>query len=207
MAIRDLIEQIAALWPAYHQKGRVDSRDPVYELVTTQFPEALLPHVAAFNYVKAEGSTGRGEITAAPWIALFDRRLMTSATTEYYLVYLFSTDMSAVTLTLAFGTTQLKKQFGGPVNAFPRMRSAATRLEEMYKHLIPAHLTRGPIDLAATPRQKLHYAYQQSTILSYVPYRIGALPEVLQIVADLRNSLRSIQRSSRTRWRQQLIVW
>jgi hypothetical protein len=29
MAIGDLIEQIAALWPAYQQKERVDSRDRV----------------------------------------------------------------------------------------------------------------------------------------------------------------------------------
>jgi hypothetical protein len=186
MAIRDLIGQIATLWPAYHQKGRVDSRDLVYELVTTQFPEALLPHVAAFNSIRVEGSTGAGNITAAPWIALFDRRLTTSATSGYYIVYLFSTDMSTVTLSLAFGTTQFDKQFGGPASAFPRMRSAATRLQEMFNHLIPPDLLRGPINLAAEPRQKLHYSYQQAAILSYAPYPIGKLPEEPQLIADLQ---------------------
>lgn len=168
------------------QKGRVDSHDPVYELVNRQFPETLLPHVAAFNSIVVEGSTGAGNVTAAPWIALFDRRLTTSATTEYYVVYLFSTDMSAVTLALAFGTTQFEKQFGSAANAFPRMRSAATRLQDMFNHLIPTNLARGPIDRGAEPRQKLHYAYQQSTILSYSPYRISALPEERQLVSDLR---------------------
>ena len=190
MAIRDLIEQISALWPAYHQKGQVDSHDPVYELVTTQFPNALLPHVADLNSIVVEGSTGAGNITAAPWIALFDRRLTTSATAEYYVVYLYSTDMSAVTLTLAFGTTQFENQFGSPLKAFPRMRFAATRLQEMFNHLIPTQLSRGPIDLAAKPRQKLHYAYQQSTILSYVPYRISAIPQEPQLVADLQALVR-----------------
>jgi MrcB-like, N-terminal domain len=82
MAISDLIEQIAAAWPAYHQKERVDSRDPVYAMITVQFPEALQPNVAAFNSIGIEGSTGQGNITAAPWIGLFDWRLTTSATKE-----------------------------------------------------------------------------------------------------------------------------
>jgi hypothetical protein len=190
MAVRDLIEQIAAGWPAYSQKGLVDKNDPVCALVTVQFPQALQPHVAAYDNIVLHGSTGTGNITAAPWIALFDRRLTTSATTEYYVVYLFSTDMSTVTLSLAFGTTQFKEQFGGPSNAFPRMRFAATRLQEMFNHLIPAHMARGPIDLAAERRQELHYAYQQSAILSYAPYRIGVLPEEPRLVADLEALVR-----------------
>lgn len=190
MALRDLIEQIAADWPTYHQKETVESDDPVFEMITVQFPHALQPYVAAEDTIVVEGSSGRGNITAAPWIALFDRRLTTSATTGYYVVYLFSTDMSAVTLTLAFGTTQFEAQFGGPAKAFPRMRAAASRLQEMFNHLIPADLARGPIDLAASRRQKLHYAYQQATILSCPPYRIGALPDEARFVSDLQTLVR-----------------
>ena len=186
MSIKALIEQIAAGWPSYRQKVRVDKTDPLYALVTVHFPQALYPYVAAYETIMPEGSTGAGNITAAPWIALFDRRLTTSATSGYYVVYLFSTDMSTVTLSLAFGTTQFDKQFGGPSSAFPRMRSAAVRLQEMFNHLIPAHLLRGSINLAAEPRQKLHYSYQQAAILSYAPYPIGALPEESQLVADLQ---------------------
>jgi hypothetical protein len=101
-------------------------------------------------------------------------------------VYLFSVDLSSVTLSLAFGTTQFDKQFGGLTNAIPRMRLAATRLQGMFENLIPAHLQRGPIDLAATQRQKLHYAYQQASILSYPPYRIHELPSETELAADLR---------------------
>jgi len=132
MSIKALIEQIAAGWPSYRQKVRVDKTDPLYALVTVHFPQALHPYVAAYETIVPEGSTGAGNITAAPWIALFDRRLTTSATSGYYVVYLFSTDMSTVALSLAFGTTQFDKQFGGPSSAFPRMRSAAVRLQEMF---------------------------------------------------------------------------
>jgi len=46
MAIREMIEQIASEWPGYHQKGHVDSADPVYDLVVRQFPQLLQPVVA-----------------------------------------------------------------------------------------------------------------------------------------------------------------
>src|SRR3984893_2706485 len=186
MTVVSLIEQIAAGWNAYHQKVRVDKRDPIHTLVVRNFPQALEPYVSAFDNIIVQGSTGAGNITAAPWIALLDRRLTSSATTGFYVVYLFSTDMLTVTLSLAFGTTQFEEQFGGPSKAFPRMRVAAGRLQEIFNHLIAEHMMRGPIDLAAERRHKLHYAYEQAGILSYAPYRINALPDEAQIVADLK---------------------
>lgn len=186
MPIRDLIAQIADGWSAYHRKLRVDSKDRVYDVVVVQLPLELKRHVSTFDRIIVEGSTGAGNITVAPWIALFDSRLTTSATTGYYPVYLFSTDMKTVTLALAFGTTQFEKQFGGPAAAFPRLRFAASRLQDMFNHMIPAHLSRAPIDLTAIPAQKLHYAYEQSAILSYAPYNIASLPKEAALIADLQ---------------------
>jgi hypothetical protein len=151
MAMRDLILRIAAGWPAYRQKERVDKDDPIYVLVVQKFPQELRHQLVDSDKIVAEGSTGAGNITAAPWIALFDTRVTTSATTGYYVVYLFSTDLKTVTLTLAFGITQFEKQFGGPAAAFPRLRFAATRLQDMFNHLIPPEMSRGPIHLAASP--------------------------------------------------------
>lgn len=188
--ITDLIQEIAGAYPAYRNKVRVDKNDPVYGMVEKEFPQALEPYIAPYEALLAKGSTGAGYITAAPWIAVFDRRLTTSATAGYYIVYLFSTDLSAVTLSLAFGTTQFEEQFGNPSAAFPRMRFAATRLQQMFAHLIPTSLSRGSINLSAEPRQRLHYAYEQSAILSYAPYRIDNLPEEPQLVKDLEQLAR-----------------
>jgi hypothetical protein len=84
MPIRDLIAQIAHGWSAYRRKLRVDSNDPVYDLVVVHLPLELKRHVSAFDRIIVEGSTDAGNITAAPWTALFDSRLTTSATTGYY---------------------------------------------------------------------------------------------------------------------------
>lgn len=185
MPIRNLIQEISAGWPEYHNKGRVDKNDPEFDLVVNQFSQVLDHYLAAYENRLIQGSTGAGNITAAPWIAVFDQRLTTTATREYYPVYLFSVDMSSVTLALAFGTTQFTEQFGAPAEAFPRMRSAAMRLQEMFNHLIPAYLSRGPIHLGASPREKLHHAYEQSSILSFEPYLINALPEESKLRSDL----------------------
>jgi hypothetical protein len=185
MELRDLIRQIVLSWEQYQKKAKVDSSDPAYRLVVEHFPDALKPHVARFSNVRIQGSTGAGNITASPWIALFDARITASATTGYYIVYLFATDLSTVTLCLAFGTTQFAQQFGA--TAFSRMRAAATRLQEAFEHLIPPVLHRGPIDLKAKSKHKLHYSYQQSAILSYEPYRVSDLPDERHLVQDLQD--------------------
>jgi hypothetical protein len=172
MEIRDVLQQIAAGWPAYHKKGRVNKNETIYALVTKQFPEAIRLYLQAYGHLKPKGSTGAGVITAAPWMAVFDLRLTTSATTGYYVVYLFSVDLKTVTLCLAFGTTQFEKQFGGPAKAFPRMREAASRLQDLFHQMVPKALSLDPIRLAATPREGLHYAYEQAASSHTLPMRL-----------------------------------
>jgi 5-methylcytosine-specific restriction protein A len=119
------------------------------------------PHLKEFGQLKFKGSTGAGNITAAPWMAVFDPRLTKGATTGYYVVYLFSIDLKTITLCLAFGTTQFEKQFGGPAKAFPRMREAASRLQDLFRQLVPKTLSREPIQLGATPRDSTEEGYEE----------------------------------------------
>jgi len=80
MEIGFLIREIAQDWPAYRSKGIVNKSDPVYKNVVEDFPGALRPIIEEYTNIEVQGSTGVGNITAAPWIALFDRRLTSSAT-------------------------------------------------------------------------------------------------------------------------------
>jgi hypothetical protein len=48
MLIGRLIEEIAVGWPSYHQKTVVTKNDPMYSLVTDEFPQALKLHVPGF---------------------------------------------------------------------------------------------------------------------------------------------------------------
>ena len=184
MSIRSSLQDIAQRWPAYLAKRYVSSAEDVYTTITKTLPGELRESLDARD-LEVEGSTGLGNITAAPWIAIFDRRLTTSATTGYYVVYLYSVDLETVTLCVAFGTTQFENQFGRPPKSFGPMRAAAKRLQDLYREIVPPRFVIGPIHLSAKRTQKLHYAYEQSVIFSLPPYSIKALPSEDELKADL----------------------
>jgi hypothetical protein len=190
MSIRALLLDIAAQWPAYAPNKTTNKTAPAHVLVTQTLPAQLKVLLTASSNLKVEGSTGAGNITAAPWIGVFDPRLTTGATNGYYVVYLFSVDMQTVTLTVAFGTTQFETQFGGPKAAFPRMREAVGRLQGLFDTLVPARYSRAPIALQASRRQKLHFAYEQAAIFSLLPYQLAALPPEGDLAADFIETVR-----------------
>src|SRR5258708_12326416 len=64
--------------------------DPVFALVEKQFPQALQAHMVPYETLVSEGSTGAGNVTAAPWIAVFDRRLTTSATYQQSAIFSYA---------------------------------------------------------------------------------------------------------------------
>ena len=184
MSIRSCLEDIAQRWPAYLAKRRVSKADDVFVTITKTLPAELKQSLHGQDF-EVEGSTGLGNITAAPWIAIFDRRLTTSATTGYYVVYLYAVDLETVTLCVAFGTTQFENQFGRPPKSFSPMRAAARRLQDLYREIVPPQFVTGPIHLSAKRAQKLHFAYEQSAIFSLPPYSIRALPTEEKLKADL----------------------
>jgi hypothetical protein len=190
MSIRALLLDIAAQWLLYAPNKTIDKTAPAHVLVTQTLPAQLRALLAPGSNLKVEGSTGAGNITAAPWVGVFDPRLTTGATNGYYVVYLFSVDMKTVTLTIAFGTTQFEDQFGGPKAAFPRMREAVGRLQGLFNSLVPARYSREPIALQAARRQKLHFAYEQAAIFSLPPYPLTALRSEDDLVADFQETVR-----------------
>jgi hypothetical protein len=180
-----MLQEIADSWPEYLAAKTVNKQSRVSQLVREAWPAEIGRLLGPQSHFYIEGSDGRGNITAAPWLGVFDPRISTSATTGYYVVYLYSVDLSSITLCIAFGTTQFEEQFGGPTQAFPRMREAASRLQDIFGRAVPARYSRKPINLMASRTNKLHFAYEQSAIISLPPYVIGALPTDEQMQADL----------------------
>ena len=64
-----------------------------------------------------EGSPGRGDWAAVPWISVFDPAITTSAIRGYYVVYLFHTERPLVHLSLNQGTTAVREEFGREARA------------------------------------------------------------------------------------------
>jgi len=70
LSIRESFIQLAGAWAEYHSKKRVDHYHPAYELVTVTLPEQLEQVIGPRRNFLVEGSTGKGNITAAPWFEI-----------------------------------------------------------------------------------------------------------------------------------------
>lgn len=60
----------------------------------------------------ARGTIGAGVWTKTPWIAVLDKKINATMQEGIYIVYLFSSDMERVYLTLNQGVTNYKNNYG-----------------------------------------------------------------------------------------------
>jgi MoxR-like ATPase len=133
-----------------------------------------LPFVPQSDYV-VTGSVGQGVWAHVPWIAIMNRFVTVSTQRGYYIVYLFSEDMSSVYLTLAQGVTETSRE------AMYKIK------EEIRESVALSSKVRKDDDfyLGNSPRAK---AYAQSTAL-YIPYEYENMPDESQLVADLEEMI------------------
>ena len=84
-----------------------------YKLIVQDLPKLIKSKSKsrAINY-KYQGSISTGLMAKIPWICIFDTDITESATTGYYIVFLFKEDMSGVYLSLNQGFTQFKDKYG-----------------------------------------------------------------------------------------------
>ncbi|WP_079508824.1 MrcB family domain-containing protein [Mesobacillus jeotgali] len=133
-----------------------------------------LPFVPPTDYV-VTGSVGQGVWAHVPWIAIMNRSVTVSTQRGYYIVYLFSEDMSSVYLTLAQGVTETS-------------REAIQIIKEEIRRSVPlSSKVRKDDDfyLGNSPRAK---AYAQSTAL-YIPYDNENMPDESELLADLEEMI------------------
>lgn len=77
-----------------------------YKLITSIIPGEIREITEQYENLKIEGSIGKGNKTAYPWIGIFNNLVSTGATNGFYIVMLFSDDFNDLYLTLNQGSTQ-----------------------------------------------------------------------------------------------------
>lgn len=75
------------------------------------FPEKLKEIIADKTRYKVVGSSGKGNWTECPWIAILDIVITESPQSGYYPVFIFKADMSGVYLSLNQGVTDVKENY------------------------------------------------------------------------------------------------
>ena len=187
----DLFVQLSSGWHEYLMSKKVDSGN-ILDQIPTKIVPALLSELdevkdRSETYV-VKGSGGKGNITEGPHIEIMNGRITTSPQSGYYVVYLFSADMKRLYLSLAFGVTAFKEQFGEG-NAH---RSAMQRSAEIARKPIrglenfPAKKL-GILNLIDGPGTVV-YDYQFSNIAA-IEYDLDNLPEDSDLIDDLSSML------------------
>ena len=176
-SLRTTIEEISTRWPSYRQNKVVDKSQLVHQLVTDEFRKILEDCVnnnsedIKPNILQYKGSAGQGTVSDAPWIATFDTRNTTSAQYGFYPVFLFSSDLSSLVLSLCIGTTQFTNAYGENKRAREKIKLCS----ESLRYLIlgnskrPKGMVGRDLDLGARVGTRLHN-YEIGSIFNFPTY-------------------------------------
>ena len=150
-------------------------RNPIGNIITNKIPELI----SNYNFIdkstyQIKGSYGNGNWTYTPWIAIYDKRITTTVQEGVYIVYLFSSDMERVYLTLNQGCTRLSNSIG--------RREAINIMQEL------SNKVRFQIDSRGFYTDNNlnigHELYEKGTIF-YKVYEKGSIPGDDQLIEDL----------------------
>jgi 5-methylcytosine-specific restriction enzyme A len=132
-----------------------------------------------------EGSPGQGNWAAVPWISVFDPAITTTATSGYYVVYLFHANQPIVHLSLNQGTTKVREEFGSRTREILQDRAdlMRKRVAEFVQSLAVTE-----IELGSDARLPGDYVAGHALGKAY---RLDTLPTESNLRSDLQTIVRA----------------
>lgn len=111
MSLKSQLETITQSW--VQAKNEQFAGHPIARLIRQELANEIQDIVRISNdkYL-IEGSPGAGNWASVPWLAVFDPKITTSATSGIYPVYLFRADGTGIYLSLGFGSSHLVRAHG-----------------------------------------------------------------------------------------------
>lgn len=180
ITIRDVLENIMMRYLS--AKNDDFKEHPVGEYVRNTAKNVLLRESELNeNDYFVVGSVGQGQWAEVPWLSTYARKITTTATKGYYVVYLFKADMSGVYVSLNQGWTYFKEKYGTKIGRKKIVKTASMVREQL--NTVPAHLQETEIDLKSTG--DLGKGYESGHIFGRY-YDLHALPSAKEIINDLQ---------------------
>ena len=131
----------------------------IIQIIKKQLPEYLDD---LFGSLLHEGSAGKGNWAAVPWVASMDENLTTTVSKGVYLVFLFCADGSGVYMTMAQGTGGIEKHKNEEIN-FTRREKILSAIDPPSDLLMEkGPLPNGSLKAGNNVRAK---AYENSVIM------------------------------------------
>lgn len=148
--------------PEMQRRGRMVRHDLPRELL--EWRSALVEALGEYGQdLESQGSDGTGLKALVPWARVFSRRMSPSATTGWYIVYLFHPDASGVSLCLSHGSTvpqdgNFKSRDKAEIEQLMDWAAAVVGTEFSTDKTVTRGVTLG--------RQRLAAAYENTTVFS-----------------------------------------
>ncbi|RRK09168.1 DUF3578 domain-containing protein [Lactiplantibacillus garii] len=138
------------------------------------------------NGFTSKGSAGNGNWATVPWIALFNTNISTGAQKGFDVVYLFSSDLRCVYLSLNQGWSFYKNKYGQKDG----LKNIAAVAKYWQNNLFSRtdNMSTGKIDLHSAQYKgtSLPLGYERGNILS-IKYETHNLPSNERLIEDLLN--------------------
>lgn len=110
MNLRQLFTEIASGWE--QAKNEQFTGHPIATLLRQDLIKAIEKKLQSPTKFLIKASAGAGNWADVPWLSILNPAITESTQSGIYPVYLFRSDGSGIYLSLGFGTTELKKQYG-----------------------------------------------------------------------------------------------
>lgn len=183
--MQDLLEDVLANF--LQTKARLFGRANVVgsldqNALLDAIPDRIEKHLASLgkaHLFKVKGSIGNGNIARVPWVGIFRTSITQNAENGYYIVLLFSEDMSSCYLSLNQGITAVQNMYTKSF-ALRKMQEIG---REVIKYLnVHPEAVLGKIDLNSTAN--LGRGYEAAAIESF-QYAREDLPSDQRFFSDL----------------------
>lgn len=200
--MHELIVNIANSWHNYYRLKHISKEHQTDKLINEHLVTKLkaINELHGFPKMLVDSSSGEGNITRAPWIASFDTKVTRSATTGFYVVFLFSNDMERLVLELGLGATQFTRFYGKNNIALSKIHDAAKVMRSYSQKLLDNSFTDDFLNkLSSTASNitditgySLQRGYEEGSIF-HIEYEIANLPDEKILIKDYIQFLKLYQ--------------
>lgn len=181
----DLYRFTAEFGDVYDEVVKTGNRSHSFgHFIRKQIPSSILQHINSSVY-KVEGSCGRGNWTPVPWVAVFDTRITSKASSGVYIVYLLNKDTKTLFLTLNQATTE---EFSNETENRAFSNTVKSKNKKVLERLeINASHIRSVLGISKSASSEIDCgspAYNAGCIC-YKKYTLSSFPSDSQIESDL----------------------
>lgn len=188
--IKEALEKLINEFPTYYVKEVFPFQNsPLADFIRQELPAIFSREFNQFPTLVWRASPGLAQWADAPWIAAFNPLVAETAQDGYYPVFLFTTSLDKIYLSLNQGMTKVREELGDKAG-----RSAlAHRAEILRRRLHPDYQDAGflsdPIDLQARGPNTRQAYYEPGHAFGKTYYS-NHIPTDNELRADISNMLR-----------------